>query len=377
MDGRRYAIPANNLQIYENNLTFANRLLCASTLTTRTCRRNSLRVNTKFCTQLIIFAVWWKFLNFAFAMCPYLLTIIIPHKDIPELLHRCLGSMPRREDVQVIVADDHSDCDTEALLGQWGFGDVAFCRTASPQGGGAARNLGLSMARGEWVAFVDADDFLTPLADGIIDSLKRVDEKVDVVYCAACSVDSVNFTTSDRADWLNKHISMYAQNPHEAEMRLRYTFGEPWCKIVRRTLIEKHNIDFDTTRIHNDTKYSYLCGHYADMVKVEERALCTITTRRGSVSRTLTEANKLQRIEVFGREDKFFEDNGIPHRYQIRFLWAQMARSLFENRDTFNQGVRMLRSLGIKRTRIVKMTTKHVVRNAMVKAAKGVLKRLK
>lgn len=31
MDGRRHAKPANNLQIYENNLTFANRLLCAST----------------------------------------------------------------------------------------------------------------------------------------------------------------------------------------------------------------------------------------------------------------------------------------------------------------------------------------------------------
>lgn len=229
----------------------------------------------------------------------------------------------------MIVADDHSDCDTRALLGQWGFSDVVFCRTASPQGGGAARNLGLSLARGEWVTFVDADDFLTPLADGIIDSLKSVDEKVDVVYCAACSVDSVNFTTSDRADWLNKHISMYAQNPHEAEMRLRYTFGEPWCKIVRRTLIEKHNIDFDTTRIHNDTKYSYLCGHYADKVKVEERALCAITTRRGSVSRTLTEANKLQRIEVFGREDKFLKITAFPTviryvfsglRWRARFL---------------------------------------------------------
>lgn len=170
---------------------------------------------------------------------------------------------------------------------------------------------------------------------------------------------------------------MYATNPHEAEMRLRYTFGEPWCKIVRRSLIEKHNIDFDTTRIHNDTKYSYLTGHYADKVKVDSRALCTITTRSGSVSRTLTEANKLQRIEVFGREDKFFEENGIPHRYQIRFLWAQMARSLFENRDTFRQGVRTLRGFGIKRSRIAKMTAKHVVRNAMVKAAKGVLKRFK
>jgi len=319
--------------------------------------------------------LWRIFVNFAIVMSICLLTVIIPHKDIPELLRRCLTSVPQRGDVQVIVADDHSGCDTEAMLHEWGMDHVRFCRTPEPSGGGAARNLGLSLADGEWVTFMDADDFFTPLAGDIIDSLSSAASDVDVVYCAACSVDSVNFTTSDRADWLNRHVAMYAENPEEAEMRLRYTFGEPWCKIVRRSLITEHGIDFDRTRIHNDTKYSYLTGHYARKVQVDVRALCTITTRNGSVSRILTEENKLQRIEVFGREDKFFGDNGIPHRYQIRFLWAQMARSLFENRNTFSSGVKILRGMGIKRSRIIKMTAKHVVRNAMVKTARKVLKR--
>lgn len=36
-------------------------------------------------------------------------SIIIPHKDIPDLLQRCLDSIPIRDDVQVIVVDDDSD----------------------------------------------------------------------------------------------------------------------------------------------------------------------------------------------------------------------------------------------------------------------------
>jgi cellulose synthase/poly-beta-1,6-N-acetylglucosamine synthase-like glycosyltransferase len=36
-------------------------------------------------------------------------SIIIPHKNIPQLLQRCLDSIPRREDVQIIVVDDNSD----------------------------------------------------------------------------------------------------------------------------------------------------------------------------------------------------------------------------------------------------------------------------
>lgn len=36
-------------------------------------------------------------------------SIIIPHKNIPKLLRRCLDTIPRREDVQVIMVDDNSD----------------------------------------------------------------------------------------------------------------------------------------------------------------------------------------------------------------------------------------------------------------------------
>lgn len=79
---------------------------------------------------------------------------------------------------------------------------------------------------------------------------------------------------------------------------------------------------------------------------------------------------------MFGREDVFFGEHGIPHRYQIRFLWAQMARSLFENKDTFRKGVDTLRSLGIKKSRILLMTAKYVVRNRMVKTAKRFLGKL-
>ena len=38
-------------------------------------------------------------------------SIIIPHKNIPQLLKRCLDSIPQRDDVQIIVVDDNSSSD--------------------------------------------------------------------------------------------------------------------------------------------------------------------------------------------------------------------------------------------------------------------------
>ena len=39
----------------------------------------------------------------------FIYSIIIPHKNIPKLLQRCLDSIPERDDVQVIIVDDNSD----------------------------------------------------------------------------------------------------------------------------------------------------------------------------------------------------------------------------------------------------------------------------
>ena len=88
-------------------------------------------------------------------------SIIIPHYDIPDLLVRCLKSIPVREDVQVIVVDDYSPGNEEyaARYPELTRPFVEFYTTASHGGAGCARNVGLQHARGRWLAFADADDF--------------------------------------------------------------------------------------------------------------------------------------------------------------------------------------------------------------------------
>src|SRR5690554_2433886 len=88
-------------------------------------------------------------------------SIIIPHKNIPELLDRCLKSIPIRDDVQVIVVDDNSDPDKVDFFEFPGLNrhntDVYF--TKEKKGAGYARNVGLTKAIGKWLIFSDADDF--------------------------------------------------------------------------------------------------------------------------------------------------------------------------------------------------------------------------
>ena len=304
-----------------------------------------------------------------------LLTVIIPHRNIPELLKRCLDSIPARDDLQVIVVDDCSDNDvfsyvSDCLMGR----DVELYKTQTVSGGGAARNEGLKHAKGEWITFIDADDLFTMKFNVIVDSLSGLDADIDVLYCAANSVDSDYFTTSNRANLLNKFIRMATSGNPEGEMRLRYTFGEPWCKIVRRRLIECHDIRFTESSIHNDTKYSYLVGYHAKRISSTPYALCTITTRSGSVSRTLSESKKLERITIFGETHKFYRESGIPQRYVINFLWPQMAKSFLGNRDTYKKGYEILKQKGFTSAQIKFNTMKHIFRNNLVDLKNKVIK---
>ena len=88
-----------------------------------------------------------------------LLTIIIPHKDTPTLLRRCMASIPNRQDIQTIVVDDHTE-DVKAVRDlQDMFPAVTFIYNDKQVGPGFSRNIGLEKAEGEWVIFADADDY--------------------------------------------------------------------------------------------------------------------------------------------------------------------------------------------------------------------------
>ena len=89
-------------------------------------------------------------------------SIIIPHYNIPHLLERALSSIPSRQDTEIIVVDDSSSEENKLKL-------RTVCKESSKlvrlleqpknMGGGAARNAGMDIAIGDFLLFLDADDF--------------------------------------------------------------------------------------------------------------------------------------------------------------------------------------------------------------------------
>lgn len=242
----------------------------------------------------------------------YTYTIIIPHYNIPGLLSRCLRSIPQRDDLQVIVVDDWSE-DRDSYpdtIPELHRPDVEFYVADKHAGGGHARNYGLQHAKGKYLIFADADDFFNICFGEILDEYK--DSETDMIFFNANSVYTEDYTNCNRAGHLNRFISSYLSGGRNAEMLLRYSFGEPWSRIIRHSMVVENNIVFDETRIHNDTAFTYRAAHCARTIQVDKRAAYCITERFGSVSRQKSVDLMLASVDVFAKKNRFLIDNHIP-----------------------------------------------------------------
>lgn len=243
-------------------------------------------------------------------MNKYVYTIIIPHYNIPKLLKRCLLSLPKRDDLQIVVVDDKSSDENIAFLRglENEFDYVHFVYSDINGGGGRARNIGLSFAEGKYLFFADADDFFNYCIGEVLDEYRETD--YDVVFFNASHIDTNTYLPTTRITTLQIALNLYDKTGDMSF--LKYLFGEPWCKLVRKEIVDKNNISFEEIIVHNDTKFSYMVGFYAQKVKFDNRAVYCLADRSGSVSKRLSDEKLLIRTRVFAEKNRFLADHNIP-----------------------------------------------------------------
>lgn len=240
-----------------------------------------------------------------------LYSIIIPHHNSPELLERCINSIPIREDIDVIVVDDNSD---EQYIPQikdilQRHPHVIYRLTKEGLGAGYARNTGLQLIRSKWVLFSDADDYFLPNAWDIIDRYK--DDPADIIYFHSICRFSDTGEPGDRHIHLAKKIDDFINCPNEEhEGRLRYNYNEPWGKMVRVSLIKDNNIQFEQTRWANDMHFSTIIGAYAKTIAADKSAIYCVTIAHGSLVHQHSIQSRKCRYEVMLRNNQYLRSIG-------------------------------------------------------------------
>lgn len=246
-------------------------------------------------------------------------SIIIPHHNTPDLLKNCLDSIPQREDIQVIVVDDNSDPDKVNFCKFPGSDrtNVEIIFNKKNKGAGHARNLAFNRAKGKWLFFVDADDFISPNGFEVLD--RHVDSDADIVYVGT---DSIFIDTQKQASRHTRIMNLLTQakktNTDKGYEYLRLNHINPVGKMIRRSIVG--DIRFDEVRYSNDVMFAVKTGWSAKKVEVDLDIVYIITVSTGSLTNRRNLDNHMSRYDVLLRHNEFMRNIG-KKQYQKSFMY--------------------------------------------------------
>lgn len=209
-------------------------------------------------------------------------SIIIPHKNLPNLLTRCLDSIPERDDVQIIVVDDNSDesvVNFDEFPGQHRK-SVQVIFDKSGLGAGHARNVGMKLAKGRWLVFADCDDFFDKiLFNEQLDIFK--DSELDLVFFKINYLDSETLVPAGFEHKVNSVFDI-AKKENDCGY-IRFRRNAPWAKFVRCSLVRVNQIEFQETRWSNDAWFSTQVALFAQNIQYIEASIYNYTYRENSL----------------------------------------------------------------------------------------------
>ena len=176
------------------------------------------------------------------------LSIVIPVYRVEDTLDRCVESVLCQDvpDMEVILVDDGSPDCCPQLCDRWAISDARISVIHQRNDGlSAARNAGIEQAKGDYITFVDSDDFLAPNTyQPLIQQLTEQPD-IDILEYPLCwhagaadqRIVSFGYQTYDNANdyWLLAHA---------------YEHTYAWNKIYRRQLFQ--NVRYPVGRVYED-----------------------------------------------------------------------------------------------------------------------------
>lgn len=281
----------------------------------------------------------------------YSYSIIIPHKDIPQLLQRCLDSIPVRDDVEIIIVDDNSSpqvVDFNHFPGK-DRPNATVIFDKSGKGAGRARNVGIDHAKGKWLIFADADDFFCDEFNEILD--RFFTDEADVLYFKHRSVLSNNINIeTDRFYESNKIISDTSLSIEERETFIRCRHNCPVAKFVKRNVVVENNLRYEECKYANDVVFNITLGCIAKKIRLIDEVLYVMTDRDGSLtSRKCAGMDELyMRTKAHIRQQAIIERHGYmglfaPALWFIPILYRRDLRFFMKAlKFSRNEGLSML-----------------------------------
>lgn len=202
-------------------------------------------------------------------------SVIVPiYNTPPQYLHQCIDSLLAQtlESLEIILVNDASTDNTLDVLSGYVErfpGRICLIDSKENRHQGGARNLGISTAKGEYIAFMDSDDMALPHMYRTLYE-KAMAENADTVLCRwrrFSDEGSVSDESVIPSVWKDGNIAK------GKEAALFLNPQSVWCKLYRRSMVLKNKIFFPEKLFYEDNAWCPLCMLYVQRYAYVDEAL--------------------------------------------------------------------------------------------------------
>ena len=254
-------------------------------------------------------------------------SIIIPVYNVEQYLRACLDSVLAQtfSDWEAVCVNDGSTDGSLSVLEEYEKKDHRLRIISQPNGGlSAARNTGLAAAQGDYVVFVDSDDWVEP---SMLSRLAEMSDGTDMI-CFAC-----RHTDTNASDVLPEEQSdgWSYFNRHALESRI-VPFVCVWQRCYRREFLEENYLRFREGILHEDNEFTPRACMKAESIKVIPDVLYNYRIRPGSIMATRGMKSKESLITIGNELSALFnKEKGIDKTVIYRHLTQCYQMAFIDN----------------------------------------------
>lgn len=242
-------------------------------------------------------------------------SVIVPVYNTEKYLEKCLDSLVNQtlSDIEIIVVNDGSTDGSQKIIDsfqeKYKEKVISFIKTNG--GLSDARNYGMKFAKGDYVGFIDSDDYVDITMYEEMYS-KATEENSDYVECDFYWV----YHNKKRLDTREAY-----NGKKEMLVNARVV---AWNKLIKRELLDKTKIEFPVGYRYEDVEFFYKLLPHLDRVSFVEKPFIYYIQRENSISNSQNERTK-EIFDVLNHVIEYYKTQGIYEEYvaELEYIYAR------------------------------------------------------
>lgn len=234
----------------------------------------------------------------------FIISVIVPVYNVENYITSCVESIRKQSyaDLEILLIDDDSTDESGKICDEFaGMDDRVKVIHKANEGLSAARNVGLTIASGDYILFVDADDYIHPrMVETLLEVVREANVKIamcDVLKVAEAETAFYVKKEKPRCKYITRRQAMLG-------LYKSWKYGVAWNKLYAREIFEK--VRFRENILNEDLEIAVKLLRQTDYVGITSAVLYYYRQRSDSIMGSLRHINNPAIFEIYRARARYF-----------------------------------------------------------------------